>query len=117
MSDPIVSLLDDIVAVGDRLHTAIATKQLDAVHDCLEERSELLVRLEEHEEVLTEHPAWSSVTEELARQHERIQQALDTYRETLEDELEELNDYRQAQSAYHRPDDPSRQILNREVRG
>lgn len=117
MSDTIVSLLHDIVEVGDRLCTAITTRQMDAIHDCLEERAELLVQLEQYEDVLSQHPKWDAITEELAHQHERIQRAFDEYKTDIETELEELNNYREAQSAYHEPDRPSRQILKREVRG
>lgn len=117
MSDPIASLLDKIVEVGDRLCTAITTKQMDAIHDCLDERSELLTQLEQYEGVLTEHPGWNEVNEELARQHDRIQKAFDGYREDLETELEELTGYKRARSAYNEPEQPSRQILNRKVQG
>lgn len=117
MSDPIPSLLDKIVDVGDRLCSAITTRQMDAIQDCLDERSELLVQLEQHEGVLTEPPRWEEVNDALARQHERIQDAFEEYREDLKTELEELTSYKQARSAYSEPDQPSRQILNREVRG
>ena len=118
-SNNLTSLFEDIVDVGERLCTAISERELDAIHDCLEERSELLVQLEkiDENETIEDHPRWETINEQLGKQHERIQQAFANYRDDIEDELQQLNGYREAQSAYEAPDDGSRQILNNKVRG
>ncbi len=120
MSTPTLgSLLDEIVDAGERLCTAIANRELSTVHDCLAERSDLLARLEKISDELTveDHPQWEAINEQLRQQHERIREGFEEYRDDIEDELQQLNGYREARSAYTTPDDGSRQILHKNVEG
>jgi hypothetical protein len=119
-STSIASLLDSIVDIGDRLFTAIKNREMEEIQDCLEERSELLVALTDYEdsEAVVDHSEWLVINEKLSRQHERIRKAFQEYREAIKRELEEVSDYREAQSAYSEsPEKPSGQIINRKVQG
>lgn len=112
-------LFDRLIEVGDELLEAIDRQQFDRVADVLERRGRLLERLDQTPgaDEPQRHPRWDTVRERLEEQHELIRAALTDRRDTIEEELQEMREYRTARTAYGSSNGSSRQILSESVRG
>lgn len=119
MADRTTTMLEELLDIDKRLYAAVTDKDLEAAATCLEERSSLLDRLMQQttRKELQNHPRWNTLSSQLSEQQQTIQKKLNAYQAELQDQLQEVSQFNEANRAYHRSDKSKSKILAHDVEG
>ena len=110
-----MTLLDDLFALGEKMHSALESERLDDYLELLTQRGTLLDILSGYEHPSQIDADWHSIAGRLAKQHELLMQAASEYEERMRDSLVRLERTKGAGRSYHAA--PARKnILNENLR-